>query len=291
MVSAEGSVKVDWVSRLRCPRCATRGLAIEPMPSRDDPLPARGAALCTRCSARYSIKDHVIDLAEPGDLGRLTFAGLSNVFPLMPQIYENVWRPRSLSLLSGRKFPVSREIALVNQWLQVKPQELVVDLGSSTDVYARGIARLEPNGKDAIVVAIDLATGMLKSGRAYAQREGVKNIVHVRAPAQKLPFADGTVDALVCGGSLNEFKSIDAALREARRVCVSDGRMVTMSLLAASSVRGRVAQWGARPSGIKFPTLEQFNALLIPAGWRREKQKVIGVVAFTLMRPMRTEEK
>ncbi len=273
------------MNRLRCPLCGARGLALDSMPSRDDPLPARGDVFCAQCKTGYPIKDHVLNLAQPGDFSRLTLAGLSNVLPLMPQFYENVWRPRSLSLLTGTHFPVARELTQISEWLQVKPDELIIDLGSSTDLYARGIAKSEPNGKTAIIVAVDMATGMLKGGRAYARREGVTNIAHVRAPAQKLPFADGTVDALVCGGSLNEFQSIDVALREARRVCAPTGRMVTMSLLAASSVRGQVGQWGARLSGIQFPALDLFNATLIATGWRREAQKVLGVVAFTLMRP------
>ena len=284
-------MKLGWTSRLQCPRCGARGLSLDPMPSGDDPLPGRGDAACTQCHARYPIKDHVLDLTQPGDLRRLTMAGLSNVLPLMPQIYENVWRPRSLSLLAGTPFSVVRELKQLDDWLKLERDELVVDIGSSTDLYARGIAKSAPNGGTATIVAIDMATNMSKGGRAYARREEITNIAHVRAPAQKLPFTDGTVDALVCGGSLNEFKSLDAALREARRVCAPNGRMVTMSLLEASSAYGQVGQWGARLTGIQFPTLDHFNATLSATGWRREKQKVFGIVAFTSMRLAELEAK
>jgi SAM-dependent methyltransferase len=278
-------LEMDWTKTLQCPRCCARELTIQPKPGDDDPLPARGEAMCAQCGARYPIADHVLDLTRRGDGSRRTIAGWSNELPLAPQIYENVWRPRSLSVLTGQSFPVWREIALVTEWLTAKPEELVVDLGSSTDLYARGIARSAKDGGAPAIVAIDLAAGMLRAGRSYARREGITNIAHVRAPADRLPFADGAVDALVCGGSLNEFRSMDAALREARRVCARNGRMVAMSLLAANSRLGKFAQAGVRASGIKFPSRDAFNAAVDAAGWRRERQQVFGAVAFTLMRP------
>lgn len=209
-------------------------------------------------------------------------AGLSNYMPFLPWGYENVWRPRSLTMLSGEPFPVEREIKLLNDWLATQANELIVDLGSSTDLYARGIGK---QNSGATIFAIDMAAGMLKAGLAYARRDGVKNIAHAHAPAQRLPFANASIDALVCGGSLNEFRSMSEALREARRVVKPSGRMFAMSLLKAKSRGGRIGQWNARLSGITFPTLDEFNAIIQSTGWTRERQQVFGVIAFTLMKP------
>jgi len=200
----------------------------------------------------------------------------------LPWGYENIWRPRSLALLSRETFPVAREIKLLNDWVAPQSGELIVDLGSSTDLYARGIGK---SNADAIIVAIDMATGMLLAGRKYMLRDGVKNIAHVRAPVQRLPFADASVEALVCGGSLNEFRSMSEALREARRVVKSDGRLFAMSLSKATSLAGRIGQWNARLSGISFPPLDEFNRVIAQAGWQCERQQVYGIVVFTLMKP------
>jgi SAM-dependent methyltransferase len=249
-------------------------------------LPERGEAVCDQCAARFPIRDHVLDLVQRDDAGLLTLAGLSNYLPLLPWGYEHVWRPRSLTMLSGEKFPVARELALLNDWLHAQPGALIVDLGSSTDLYARGIGKANPS---AIIFAIDMARGMLRAGRWYALRDGVKNIAHVRAPVQRLPFTDGTIDALVCGGSLNEFRSMGEALCEARRVVKPSGRMFVMSLLAAARMPGKFAQWGARMSGIRFPSLDEFNHTVETAGWQCERQQVYGIVAFTLLRPVSKE--
>src|SRR5512135_2657189 len=148
---------MNWTNVLRCPRCGARGLTIA-AESSGELLPPRGAAVCNHCGLRFAIRDHILDLARPGDRRFLTMAGLSNYLPMLPWGYENVWRPRSLTLLTGEKFPVEREIKLLNEWLGAQPNELIVDLGSSTDLYARGIGKQQ---RDATIIAIDLATGML----------------------------------------------------------------------------------------------------------------------------------
>lgn len=130
-----------------------------------------------------------------------------------------------------------------------------------------------------------MASGMLRAGRKYALRDGVKNIIHVRAPVQHLPFADASIDALVCGGSLNEFRSMREALHEARRVCKQTGRMFAMSLQIATSPAGKIGQGNATMSGITFPSLAEFNALSMDSGWQCERQQVFGAVVFTLMKP------
>lgn len=245
-------------------------------------IPARGDATCGSCGARYPIRGNVLDITQPGDLKMLTAAGRSNLFPLTPWVYENHWRPRSLNIFTGEKFSIERELDLLNDWLKIPDNALVIDLGSSTDLYARGLGK---KNRSATIVAIDLAIGMLQAGRAYALRSGLKNIAHMRAPVQRLPFGDRTIDAIACGGSLNEFADMSVALCEARRVCKPSGKMLAMSLLQADSALGRLGQLGARSGGIQFPQFGEFNRIVDAAGWERERQEVFGIVAFTLMRP------
>lgn len=277
-------VMMEWTKALECPRCHARGLTLHAA-SNDELLPERGDPACNHCGSRFPIRDHILDMTQPNDSELLTIAGLSNYLPFLPWGYENIWRPRSLTLLSGEDFSVERELKLLNDWLAVQPCELVIDLGSSTDWYARGVAKSEPNGSAVSIVAIDMSVGMLRTGRAYACRDGVKNIAHIRVPAQRLPFADASVDALMCGGSLNEFRSMGEALREARRVCKPSGRLFAMSLLKSISLGGQFGQWNAHLSGISFPALDQFNETLKASGWQVERQRVFGVVGCTLMKP------
>jgi uncharacterized protein YbaR (Trm112 family) len=180
---------MDWTNVLKCPRCNSRGLTLDAK-SNDELLPERGKAICSSCGTRFPIRGHVLDLAQRNDSRLLTMAGLSNYLPFLPWGYENVWRPRSLTMLTGEKFAIEREIKLLNDWLAVQPNELIVDLGSSTDLYARSVGK---QNADATIIAIDMATGMLKAGREYARRDGVKNIAHV-------PCASSTIAVRRCIG-------------------------------------------------------------------------------------------
>ncbi len=237
-----------------------------------------GYAVCDRCHSLYPIADYILDLAPRGP-HLLTLAGRSNDAPLAPQLYENVWRPRALSLMTRENFPPAREMALISEWAHTTPTDIVLDIGTSTGFYARGLARA--SGDRAQIVALDHAWGMLTMARRTARREGLKNIVYLRAFAQALPFADASVDVIVCGGSLNEFRSIAEALREMRRVLKSDGRIVTMSLLAAESAKGKLAQRFFSLGGIRFPTPAAFNVLVRDAGLQAVRQETYGIVTFS----------
>lgn len=204
--------------------------------------------------------------------------------PLAPQIYEKVWRPRALSRLTGRLFPVSHELDLVSAWAAIRPGDLVVDLGTSTGLYARGLAHktlgLSPAPR---FVALDAAPGMLLAARSYARRDGLESLTYLRAMAERLPFEAASADVVVCGGSLNEFRSMEAALREARRVLKSDGRFVVMALTRAESSAGRLTQAALRASGIHFPGPSQLNEVFGNSGWQLRRQEQFGVVVFSLL--------
>lgn len=208
----------------------------------------------------------------------LPLAGRSNNAPLAPELYERVWRPRSLALLTGIDFPLTRELDLIREGSKIATTDLVVDLGTSTGIYARGLARA--SGARAQIVALDPARGMLAFAQCAGQREGLKNISFLRALAQRSPFADASVDAIVCGGSLNEFRSMAEALSEMRRVLKPERRIVTMSLLAASSMQAKLAQRLFGLSGIRFPTREAIDARVREAGLGIVRHETFGVVTF-----------
>ncbi len=166
----------------------------------------------------------------------------------------------------------------VREWSEIASTDWVVDLGTSTGFYARGLARA--SGDRAQIVGLDHAAGMVAFARRAALREGLKNVVFLRALAQRLPFANASVDVIMCGGSLNEFRSMAETRGEMIRVLKPDGRIVTMSLLAAASMQGNLAQRFFGLSGIRFPTREAFHAQVRQAGLRIVRQETFGVVTF-----------
>ena len=119
------------------------------------------------------------------------------------------------------------------------------------------------------------------SGARTLQRcaaEGIDGRVDaVRALAAHLPFADGSVDAAVMGGSLNEIGDEAAALAEMVRVLRPGGRLFCMSLVPADAGPARLAQLLAAPNGIRFPTAARTVAWL-GSSMRLVEERCDGIV-------------
>lgn len=68
------------------------------------------------------------------------------------------------------------------------------------------------------VTACDLATDMVAAVEATARERGIGNIAGAVAPAEALPFADGSFDFLACRMTAHHWRDWEGGLREARRV-------------------------------------------------------------------------
>ncbi len=267
------------LAKLQCPRCRAKTLRLSASAVMDaEWLPPHGYLVCDACNALYPIAQHILDMAI-GQKQTLTLAGWSNHFFPTPQLYEPIWRRRALSILTGENFSVEREYALMNEWTNVQAGESVMDLGTSTGLYARGIT---PQG--VTTVAIDLAWDMLTEAQKYIAREKRQGIVLMRAAAEILPFRDESMDAVVVGGSFNEMNSMEKALQETQRVVRRDGRMFVMSLSQATKMPGQITQTLLTPSGIKFPNVNEFNAMVKRTGWNVAEQELKGIVLFSLLK-------
>jgi ubiquinone/menaquinone biosynthesis C-methylase UbiE/uncharacterized protein YbaR (Trm112 family) len=238
----------------------------------------------TACAADggcYPIRDGILDLL-PEEID-LSAAQRSNFFRPTAAFYEQIWRVRSLSLLTGESFPVRREMAIINRWLRPERGGLFVDVGTSHGLYARNIANtLRQSGAAGTVIALDISMPMLQRARDLVEAKGYTTVDLVRARGQALPVADGSVDGVVNGGTFNEMGRQADALAEVQRVLKPGGCFVCMSLLAGKTAVGRTAQRALAASArLLFPTIEETNALYRGAGLTITDQQQYGVVLFT----------
>ena len=242
---------------------------------------------CAPDGGCYPIRDGILDLL-PESID-LSAAQRSNLFRPTAAFYEQVWRVRSLSLLTGEAFPVGREIAILNRWLRPERGGLFIDVGTSHGLYARDIAnQLRQKGAPGTVIALDISLPMLQHARDLVEAKGHTTIDLVRARGQALPVADGSVDGVVNGGTFNEMGQQAQALAEVRRVLKPEGCFVCMSLLAGKTAVGRTVQRAlAASSRILFPTVAETNALYRDAGLTVTDQQRYGIVLFTRAIPMK----
>jgi ubiquinone/menaquinone biosynthesis C-methylase UbiE len=68
------------------------------------------------------------------------------------------------------------------------------------------------------VVACDVTAAMLDEVAKTAAERGLSNIAVRQAPAERLPFPDGSFDIVLCRFTAHHWQNMEAGLREARRV-------------------------------------------------------------------------
>jgi SAM-dependent methyltransferase len=115
------------------------------------------------------------------------------------------------------------------------------------------------------VIGIDPSAGMLQQARARLPDGRL-----IRAQAEALPFATGSLDRLLCVNALHHFTDRQAFFREARRVLRDDGALLTVGLDPHTGVD----RWWIYDY---FPTaLDEDRRRYLPAGTIRELMVAAG---------------
>ncbi len=211
---------------------------------------------------------------------RVPLAQSSNFWPLTAAMYEPLWRKRSLSLLTRGSFSTKRELELMLAQLKPRPGERILDAATSAGLYARTLLQHQPGLE---VHALDFSEAFLKKAQAYAERDGVSPVL-VQADVRSLPYRNAVFDALVCGGSLNEFTDLSRTLSEFARVLKPGGRMWQMYLTNAQSLPGRLGQGVLKLSGLRFIDPEKLEQGAQKVGFGLERAEYRGPVALALFK-------
>lgn len=128
---------------------------------------------------------------------------------LMSMGLHRLWKRMAISLLSPQ------------------PGEVALDLAAGTGDLTAALARHV--GEDGHVVSSDINAAMLDLGRDRLIDRGiVGNLSWVLADAEKLPFADGSFDAVSIGFGLRNVTDQRAALAEMHRVLRPGGRALVL---------------------------------------------------------------
>lgn len=232
--------------------------------------------VCSKKGDEYAIERNVIDfLSEQSP--DVSIVQNPNHWKLTAAIYEELWRNRSLSILTGKEFPIKKEKKLLSRWMQPQFDEVYLDVGCSTALYGREVKRNEPGCH---VVAMDVSRQMLQEARLKAEAEQT-DLFLLRADANAMPFFGASFDGLMMGGTLNELDDPRKVLYECRRVLKRRASFFMMHLVKAESWYLRLIQNSSEFSGLKFWTVEESNQLFEQTGFEVEKQFSEGIVCFS----------
>jgi demethylmenaquinone methyltransferase / 2-methoxy-6-polyprenyl-1,4-benzoquinol methylase len=113
-------------------------------------------------------------------------------------------------------------LALAN----LRPGQRALDVAGGSGDLAAGLARQV--GERGLVVLSDINAAMLAHGRDRLIDAGRANVICVQADAERLPFADGTFDAVTIGFGLRNVTDKMAALASMRRTLKPGGQLLVL---------------------------------------------------------------
>jgi len=148
-------------------------------------------------------------------------------------------------------------------------RDRVLDVGCGTGLLTSRIRReLEPEN----VVGCDFSEGMLRQAA-----HGEPGLSWVRGDALRLPFRDGSFDALVSTEAFHWFPDPDAALRDFFRVLGPKGRLLLALINPPTEWLSRATGVGPRLFGqpLTWPTRARLSRRLEAAGFQVEAQRAV----------------
>ncbi len=168
-----------------------------------------------------------------------------------------------------------RDNLLARLDLMALSPRVVVDAGAGTGHAARALKRRYPT---ALVVALDLAPRMLLA--AGRQRSWLRPFARVCADAERLPFADASVD-LILSNLMLQWCNPDAVFAEFRRVLAPHG-LVSFTTLGPDTLRELRSAWAAADSRThvnQFIDMHDIGDALVRGGFA---SPVLDVERYTL---------
>src|SRR5262245_40473030 len=147
----------DLLPHLGCPTCHGALSLEQPAQDSSGEIVA-GRLRCAECAADYPIRGGVADF-----LGRPrppSAAQVVNELPPTAWVYERLWRPFALSLLTREGFTYRRELPLIAALTEAQRGGLYLDVACSNGLYARALARTM-RGAAGHVAAVDHSLPML----------------------------------------------------------------------------------------------------------------------------------
>jgi ubiquinone/menaquinone biosynthesis C-methylase UbiE len=197
----------------------------------------------------------------------------------VPAIYERYWRPALARVAKGISGPgMAEEVRIARLLLGLGPSEVVLDVACGPGNFSREFARAV--GDEGLVVGIDASQTMLSRGVEELRSAGLANLALVRGDAARLPFRDGSFDAVCCFAALHLFADPFAGLDEMRRVLGPGGRIALMTSVRRTLTLPPLKPIIERASGMRMFESDEIVRALQDRGFTNVRQRLAGVVQF-----------
>jgi ubiquinone/menaquinone biosynthesis C-methylase UbiE len=193
---------------------------------------SNSGVICKDCHADYPAINGILNMTGNDSQEVITpFQRLMQA-PAIVSIYEKIWRRIGYFLASSRSF--SKEIQTVLMHGKKRNMGRALDLACGPGVFTRPLA-LQDKG---IVIGLDLSWPMLRRAQKQVKREGIKNVLLIRASAFRLPFKNESFSHVNCCGALHLFDRPQDALSEIHRVLSPRGSFCVQTTIRPNRSAG-----------------------------------------------------
>ncbi|WP_227997277.1 class I SAM-dependent methyltransferase [Nocardia australiensis] len=189
----------------------------------------------------------------------MNLARLTMNAPALAAVYEHAWRPALFYLASGRTTATDRRDAVTT--LHLDGAKKVLDIACGPGNFTKYLSNALSD--DGYAIGLDYSEPML--ARAVADNAGPR-VGYVRGDARKLPFADGSFDAVCCFGALYLIPDPIAATREMIRVLAPGGRIAITTSHRADNAIGHASRIVGGWSGLRVFDNDIFPKLFAEHG-------------------------
>jgi len=167
--------------------------------------------------------------------------------------------------------------------LRAEPPARILDVGCGTGRLALRLSRELPHAR---TIGCDLSRGMLRQALARSRATA-----WVQGNAERLPFSDGSFDALVSTEAFHWLPEPERALAEFHRVLAARGRLLIAFVNPPFEVLSRasrvVSRWLGEP--LRWPTADVLRSQVECAGFEvLRQQKIFRLPAPILFPPVLT---
>ncbi|KAH7299826.1 hypothetical protein KP509_24G031500 [Ceratopteris richardii] len=194
---------------------------------------SRSAFKCKNCKKAFSTREVFLDLTvtagsneyqEVPPIGTELFRN-----PLVSFVYERGWRQNFAT--AGFPGP-DEEVKLAQEFLKPALGGVLLDVSCGSGLLSR---RFAMSDSYSAVIALDFSENMLRQAYELIKEDKAldsRNLALVRADVARLPFAQGTIDAVHAGAAIHCWPSPSTGVAEISRILKPGGVFVATTFLS-----------------------------------------------------------
>lgn len=271
---------------LKCSSCGKHHFEIHRDESTALDIQTHCVVVCEDCKTCFKYENGILEMLMEKPSG-LSVAQKSNFMSVVANNYQTGWRSWCMTMFCAQKYSNAMEAEKIIQMIELGnlPEDpILVDVGTSHGFYAIAIAKkLKEMNSTGFVIAIDFSKKMLYQAVSAAEKNFVsERVIWLLADVEDVPLADASADRVTCGGSLNEYRHPEKAIRESARILNTGGSYVTMNLFRKNVLTGLLLSIVHWTSGLSFFSKEYWSNLFARNGFQVLQQETTGIVMFTV---------